>query len=326
MVLLASYRALVVEAQPRTVLFNRNREFGAASLKVDVVDPQNKSPAVDFGQIVVEQRGVGVTEMQETVGTGGEAEDGPGQLLLLHMTGRCTSTVVPKMTGRNSAMRSIETEADIDEGLAHIAAVDPRLSTVIAISGRVPVRRRPAGFAGLMNIIVSQQLSAASANAIWRRVALAMPDPTPDLVTDATDDDLRSMGLSMLKIRAVRAAASACRGGLDLSALAQMPPEDASAALTAISGVGPWTADIYLLFCLGHADVFPVGDLALRIAVAEAIGSRTAPTYSELAGISELWSPWRGVAAGLFWAYYRTLGVEQRARISMNTKKRAARR
>lgn len=223
-------------------------------------------------------------------------------------------------------MRTIETEADIVEGLAHIEAVDPRLSSVIANAGKVPLRRRPAGFSGLLNIIVSQQLSAASANAIWRRVETAMPDHSPEAIIKADDEGLRSMGLSMPKVRAVRAAALACVDGLDLERLVQMPPDEARAALTAIKGVGPWTADIYLLFCLGHADVFPVGDLALRIAVAEAIGSQIAPTYTELEEIAALWSPWRGVAACLFWAYYRTLGAKQRASISTAAKKRSNRR
>ena len=223
-------------------------------------------------------------------------------------------------------MRTIETEADIEEGLAHIKAVDPRLSKVIASAGTVPVRRRPAGFSGLLSIIVSQQLSAASANAIWRRIEQAMPDHSPDTIIKADDGRMRSMGLSMPKIRAARAAALACKDGLDLEGLVQMPPDEARAALTAIKGIGPWTADIYLLFCLGHADVFPVGDLALRIAVAEAIGSQIAPTYTELEEIAALWSPWRGVAACLFWAYYRTLAAEQRASISTDAKKRPNRR
>jgi DNA-3-methyladenine glycosylase II len=223
-------------------------------------------------------------------------------------------------------MRTIETEADIVEGLTHIEAVDPRLSFVIANAGKVPLRRRPAGFSGLLNIIVSQQLSTASANAIWRRVEMAMPEHSPEAIIEADDDRLRSMGLSMPKVRAVRAAALACSDGLDLERLVQKPPDEARAALTAIKGVGPWTADIYLLFCLGHADVFPVGDLAPRIAVAEAIGSRIAPTYTELEEIAALWSPWRGVAACLFWAYYRTLGTKQMASISTAAKKRSNRR
>lgn len=223
-------------------------------------------------------------------------------------------------------MHTIETNADIEEGLAHIESVDPRISSVIARTGKVPVRRRPAGFSGLLNIIVSQQLSAASANAIWQRIERAMPDHAPDAIIEADDDRLRSLGLSMPKVRAARAAALACRDGLDLEALVKMPPDEARAALTAIKGVGPWTADIYLLFCLGHADIFPAGDLALRIAVADAIGVQRAPTHAELEEIAALWSPWRGVAACLFWAYYRTLGAEQRARISTDAKKRPNRR
>jgi len=213
-------------------------------------------------------------------------------------------------------MRTIETEADIAEGLAHLASADPRLLPVIAVSGPVPLRRRAAGFAGLVNIIVSQQLSAASASAIWRRVEADMPAMTPEAIGAAPDDRLRTMGLSGPKIRTIRAAAEACLGGLDLASLARLDPDEARALLTTVKGIGPWTADIYLLFCLGHADIFPVGDLALRIAAADVIGAETAPPPAELAEIAAVWAPWRGVAACLFWAYYRTLGSDRKAALA----------
>jgi DNA-3-methyladenine glycosylase II len=110
--------------------------------------------------------------------------------------------------------------------------------------------------------------------------------------------------MSAPKIRTLRAVAAACRNGLDLNALADMTAEDAHARLVDVHGIGPWTADIYLLFCLGHPDVFPVGDLALRVAVAEAFGMEPPIDPEELAALAENWSPWRSVAATLFWAYY----------------------
>ena len=212
-------------------------------------------------------------------------------------------------------MRVIETEADIAEGLAHLSAVDRRLTGAISAAGPLTVRRRAARFPGLANIIVSQQLSAASAGAIWRRVEATMPAISPADITAASDDDLRRMGLSAPKIRTLRAAAAACANGLDLDALAAMPPAEARQALVAVKGIGPWTADIYLLFCVGHADVFPTGDLALRIAVAALI-DRAVPAPPELETIAAVWSPWRGLAACLFWAYYRTLSAKQRSEIS----------
>jgi DNA-3-methyladenine glycosylase II len=218
------------------------------------------------------------------------------------------------------AVRVIETEADIAEGLVHLSAVDPRLSPAIAAAGPLAVRRREAGFSGLANIIVSQQLSAASASAIWRRVEAAMPAISPSDIAAASDDDLRQMGLSAPKIRTLRAAAAACANGLDLDALAAMHPAEARDALITVKGVGPWTADIYLLFCVGHADIFPTGDLALRIAVAALIDCAV-PEPPELETIAAAWSPWRGVAACLFWAYYRTLSAKQRSEISARSAK-----
>lgn len=204
-------------------------------------------------------------------------------------------------------MRTLDTEADLDEGLAHLAAVDPRLQPVIAASGRLPVRRAPAGFEGLARIVVSQQLSVASADAIWRKLALAVPALTPAAILAASEATLRGAGLSGGKMRTLRAVAEAAASGLDLAGLAARPAGEAHAALTVVKGIGPWTADIYLLFCIGHADIFPAGDLALRKAMGAAFGDEVVPSIAEAAVTAEAWSPWRGVAAILFWAYYRTL-------------------
>lgn len=202
-------------------------------------------------------------------------------------------------------MRIIESEEDIAEGLDYLARRDRRLCKVIETAGQVPLRRKPAGFPGLARIIVGQQLSIASAEAIWGRFVNAFPGCTHDAVGEADDDALRAPGLSEAKIRTLRAAATACHEGLDLKALAEMSCEDAHRRLTGIKGIGPWSADIYLLFCIGHADIFPVGDLALRKSVAMAFGWDHSPSIDEVGEISAEWSPWRGVAARLFWAYYR---------------------
>jgi DNA-3-methyladenine glycosylase II len=199
----------------------------------------------------------------------------------------------------------IASEADIEEGLDHLAKSDRRLRKVIRVAGAVPLRRREGGLPGLARIIIGQQVSIASAEAIWGRFETAFPACAPQAIHAASDDALRAPGLSAAKIRTFRAVASACRDGLDLDALAEAPAEEAHARLTAIHGIGPWTADLYLLFCLGHADIFPAGDLALRNAVADAFGLEPPIAMGALAEMAERWAPWRGVAARLFWAYYR---------------------
>ncbi|MCB1499571.1 MAG: DNA-3-methyladenine glycosylase 2 family protein [Bauldia sp.] len=202
-------------------------------------------------------------------------------------------------------MRVIATEADIADGLAALVAADPRLAPVLAVAGRVPLRRAAPGFAGLARVVIGQQVSIASAEAIWSRFAAAFPAPDPAAVAASGDERLRAIGLSGAKIAALRAVAEAEAGGLDLGGLADLPGAAAHARLTAIRGIGPWTADVYLLFCLGHPDVFPAGDLALRHAVADAFDARGPMPIRELAKTAESWSPWRAVAARLFWAYYR---------------------
>jgi DNA-3-methyladenine glycosylase II len=201
-------------------------------------------------------------------------------------------------------MRTIVTTDDLAEGLAHLTRVDRRLKRVAQVAGELPLRRTEPGFVGLARIVVGQQLSVASARAIWGRFVEAFPELTPDKVHRARDPRFRKAGMSAPKIRTLRAVAAACRDGLDLNALGAMPAEEAIARLIEVKGIGPWTADIYLLFCLGHPDVFPAGDLALRVAVADAFGMEPPVDPDELAAIAEKWSPWRSVAATLFWAYY----------------------
>ena len=201
-------------------------------------------------------------------------------------------------------MRTIETTDDLAEGLVHLAKADRRLKEVIKVAGELPLRRREGGFTGLARIIVGQQLSVASANAIWNRFVTAFPELTPDAIHRARGAKLRKAGMSAPKIRTLRAVAAACRNGLDLDALANTPADEAHARLCEVHGIGPWTADIYLLFCLGHPDIFPAGDLALRNAVADAFGMEGPVAADEVAAVAERWSPWRSVAATLFWAYY----------------------
>ena len=207
--------------------------------------------------------------------------------------------------------RILDDEAALTEGLAALAGLDARWHPVMSRAGRPPLRRRPGGFEGLAAIIVSQQVSVASATAIWAKLVARLAPLTPERVLAATDEDWRAAGMSRPKQRGLRAVAAALReGSLDLPALHGRSPEEVHAALTAVSGIGPWTADIYLTACIGHADAFAAGDLALQEAARHAFGLASRPSAKELVALAEAWRPWRGVAARVLWSYYRA--VKQR--------------
>ncbi|GGG50046.1 DNA-3-methyladenine glycosylase family protein [Chelatococcus composti] len=201
----------------------------------------------------------------------------------------------------------INGEAALDEALGALAAADPLIGELVQAGARPPLRLREPGFPGLAAIIVAQQLSVASADAIWARVRARFDPLKPRTFLAASDEDLRACGLSLPKMRGLRAVALAiAEGRLMLDSLGAMAPEDAIAALTAVKGIGPWTAEIYLLFCLGHPDIFPAGDLALQEAARLALRLDERPREKQLRAIAaERWRPYRGVAARVLWAYYR---------------------
>jgi DNA-3-methyladenine glycosylase II len=202
----------------------------------------------------------------------------------------------------------IHSEADLDAALRELTALDPRFSALLELAGRPPLRRRAAGFAGLAAIVVSQQLSVASASAVWKRLTTALVPFNDAAVRGARRSTLQRAGLSTAKIRTLKAVASAIhKRRIDLQALAEVDAEQAHAALVELHGVGPWTADIYLLSCLGHADVWPAGDLALREAARLAFSLPVRPTAAQMGPLAEAWRPWRAVAARLLWTYYRAV-------------------
>jgi DNA-3-methyladenine glycosylase II len=202
----------------------------------------------------------------------------------------------------------IDTDADIALGLAALTAADPRLIRLAELAGTLPLRRRPGGFAGLAAIVVSQQLSTASAAAIWRRLSAAFDPFHHDSVRRARTAKLKRVGLSAPKIRTLKAVAQAVHSGaIDFAALDTMTADDAHAMLTATHGIGPWTADIYLLVCVGHADAWPAGDLALQEAARIGFALAARPRAQDMIALAEPWRPWRGVAARLLWSYYRAV-------------------
>ncbi len=189
------------------------------------------------------------------------------------------------------------------EGMAWLGAQDPKMAQAYEQTGDLPLRLRDDGFAQLLSAIVSQQVSVASANAIWSRIEAAglHHEKAWD---DADDDALRAVGLSRQKIRYGRALAAA---RLDYPALRMVSDKSVIKTLVAVPGIGPWTAEIYAMFSLGRADVFAPGDLALQEAARVLYDLPERPSEKTLRALSEKWSPWRSVAARLLWAYYRVI-------------------
>ena len=195
---------------------------------------------------------------------------------------------------------------DLEAAMRALVAQDNRLVSVLAASGMPTLRQRAPGFAGLASVICGQQLSTFAAAAIWARIVEAFDDPAHHHFRAARSDKLRRLGLSAAKIKTLKFIANEMHHGrLDLARIADVSADEAHNMLTALHGIGPWTADIYLLFCMGNADAWPAGDLALQEAIRVALGLKARPNVKEMADIGEAWRPYRGAAAHLFWAYYR---------------------
>ncbi len=200
-------------------------------------------------------------------------------------------------------MRIIETDADVAEGAAWLAAHEPRFAAVLPELQPLPLRRRPDGFGQLLNAIMGQQVSTASAAAINARLEDAGLTEEANVAV-ASEDALRACGLSRQKIRY---AGELARAGIDYDALRTADSATVIKTLTAVPGIGAWTAEIYAMFSLGHADVFAPGDLALQIAVQHLFELEDRPKEKDLRKRAQDWSPWRSVAARLLFTYYRTI-------------------
>jgi DNA-3-methyladenine glycosylase II len=202
----------------------------------------------------------------------------------------------------------IATEDDIARAAEALAQGCPVMAAIIPRAGPIPLRRRAPGFEGLCRIIIGQQVSVASADAIWGRFASTFAPFAPAAIHAASDAAFAAAGLSRPKMRTLRAAAGAIiSGDLPLAALAETDADTARRLLVAVKGVGPWTADVYALLCLGHADAFAPGDLALQEAARLAFGHETRPSAGELATLALRWRPHRGTAARVLWAYYAAM-------------------
>ena len=206
---------------------------------------------------------------------------------------------------------NIENAEEIDAARAALAALDPALAVAHAATPPWEWRIRPGGFAGLVKMVVEQQVSVASANAIWTRFETGLGVVTPEAVLARDIDGLKLYGLSAPKARYAQEIALAHIGGqVDFDRLRDLDDEAATAALVSIKGVGRWTAEVYLMFTEGRFDMFPAGDVALQEALRVADGAPTRLTEKAIYVRAERWRPYRGVAAHLLWAYY--IGLKQR--------------
>jgi DNA-3-methyladenine glycosylase II len=186
---------------------------------------------------------------------------------------------------------------------------DGDLARAIAAVGSPPPRGRPAGFASLLDIILAQQVSTHSYRAIAQRLEAAIGVCTPAAILDLGETHFRAIGFSRQKVIYARGIAEAAHAGsLDLDAISGLPDDAAIAELTKLKGVGRWTAEIYLMFCLGRPDILPAGDLALREAAGMVKRKRKRPDEDQLRRMGQAWRPWRSVAARLLWHYYATSG------------------
>ena len=202
----------------------------------------------------------------------------------------------------------LETKSDLEAAVHALDKRDPRLKPVLEPAGMPALRRREPGFAGLAHIVCGQQHSTASAGAIWGRLTAAFDPFDHDAVRRARADRLGRLGLSAAKIKTLKhLARELAAERLNLDVLAEEDADAAHHTLIALPGIGPWTADVYLLFCLGHGDAWPAGDLAVQEGIRVGLGRKARPTEKQMGPLAEPWRPVRGAAAHLWWSYYRAI-------------------
>ncbi|MGM8890288.1 DNA-3-methyladenine glycosylase family protein [Psychrobacter sp. 1Y1] len=201
------------------------------------------------------------------------------------------------------SIQTIENTNELERQIAALIVLEPRFASVHKQVGTPNLRHNAGGFEQLMRAMVGQQLSVAAAASIWKRLVDAELI-TPQAIREATDDTLKTQGLSKQKTRYVR---SLVDHDIDFAALETLPNEEVITTLTAVTGIGRWTAEMYLLFSLKRADILAVDDLAIKVAAMELLGLAERPTPKQLKDLTQHWSPYRSATSLLLWSYYGLL-------------------
>lgn len=208
----------------------------------------------------------------------------------------------------------IATRRDLEAAIAQLSEREARFAALAEDLGLPPLRRIRGSFEALVDIIVEQMISLHAARAILARLKERVVPFSPHTIHAMSADDLCGLGLSRAKARTIKGLADAIDGGkLDLRGLGRLEDDAVRAALTSLTGIGPWTAEIYILAALGRSDAWPAHDVALQSAVKDVFSLTERPDARVMADIAEPWQPWRAVAARLLWSHYRRMrGLPQR--------------
>ena len=204
------------------------------------------------------------------------------------------------MTSKTNKIETIENIKSLEHHIKQLIRIEPRFAPVYKQVGTPSLRRNEGGFNELMRAMVGQQLSVAAAASIWNKLDKAGMT-TPQAIKNANDDALRINGLSRQKIRYLR---SLVEHDIDFVTLKTLPDDEVIATLTAVTGIGRWTAEMYLLFSLGRVDILAVDDLAIKVGAMDLLGLDDRPTPKQLRLLSEPWSPYRSAASLLLWSHY----------------------
>lgn len=203
-------------------------------------------------------------------------------------------------------MQRLETAQDLSAAVERLVSTEPRFAAIVERHGLPPLRHGEPGLESLLRIVTDQLISLKAGEAIWMRLTSRIGRLTPERVLATEEGDLRSLGLSGAKARSFHAAARAFADGR-LAAGSSVNEEDLFRTLTAIPGIGPWTASIYLMMAEKSADAWPAADLALQLAVQDLFGGQGRPSTREMTALAAPWRPQRSAAALLLWRHYRAL-------------------
>jgi DNA-3-methyladenine glycosylase II len=200
---------------------------------------------------------------------------------------------------------AINTVGDLEQAAQALIRLDERFAVLHERNGLPPLRLRPGGLEGLAWIVTGQLISARAAQAIWQRVFAALSPFEAPVIAAMPEPELAALGLTRAKARTIIEAAKAeCEGTFDHAELARLDDKAAARALMGLNGIGRWSADIYLITCLGRPDAWPAGDLAVRAAVQNFLELERLPAIREMDAIADGWRPWRAVAARYLWEHH----------------------